>query len=82
MKNHWFGNITVDNIKEIANEVLHRLDGKKYTFVSVYEYKRYEPETRVHQVLENGTNGSPLSVYFDENRKYAGFNICDTYGVW
>ena len=58
------------------------MSGKSYTFVSVYEYKRYKPETRNNQELKNGTNGSPLSVWFGKDGTYAGFNFCDSYGVW
>lgn len=80
MKQNWFGNLTIDNTEEVAKHILNILDEKKFSFVSVYEYKRFEPETRLHQKLENGSNGSPLSVWTEDG--YAGFNFCDTYGVW
>jgi len=78
--NKWYGTITVENIEYVAGLILELLSGKSYTFVSVYEYKGFEPETRQNQRLENGNNGSPLSVYKENG--YAGFNFCDTYGVW
>lgn len=81
-KNNWYGTLTIDNIQEVADAILEKLSGKTYAFVSAYEYRRYEPETRLNQRLHNGTNGSPLSVYYGENGDYAGFNFCDTYGVW
>jgi len=78
--NEWYGVVTVNNIEDVANIIYDVLKGKTYTFVSVYEYKRYEPETRTNQQLKNGTNGSPLSVYKEDG--FAGFIFCDTYGVW
>jgi hypothetical protein len=78
----WYGTLSVNNIKEVANMIYTVLKGRKYSFVDVYEYRRYEPETRLNQCLKNGSNGSPLSIYFDDDNKYAGFNFCDTYGIW
>ncbi|SRR5258706_8789230 len=75
-----YGTVTISNIEEFANKALALLFGKNYTFVSVYEYKRFEPETRTGNHLVNGNNGSPLSTY--KENEYAGFNFCDTYGVW
>ena len=77
--------LTFGNIEFVANLILRMLSGKKYTFVSVYEYKNFVPETRLHQELKNGPNDSPLSIYFDTKSspsQFAGFNFCDTYGVW
>ncbi|HBI38182.1 MAG TPA: hypothetical protein DDY71_11105 [Spirochaetia bacterium] len=79
---NWFGTLTINNIELIANNILEILSGKKYIFVDVYEYLEYKPHTRINQKLENGSSGSPLSVYYDEHKKYAGFNFCDTYGIW
>lgn len=79
------GTLTIKNVEFVAKSVLEMLNAKRYTFVSVYEYKNFEPETRVHQELKNGTNGSPLSVWFDEKNvmpEFAGFNFCDSYGSW
>lgn len=77
--------LTLDNIEVTAKRILNMLYDKKYTFVCVYEYKNFVPETRVHQELRNGTNGSPLSIWFDEKNspsQFAGFNFCDSYGTW
>ena len=82
MRDNWFGTVTNENIEEIANKIFDMLKGKTYTFVEVYEYMRYEPKTRTSQKLENGTNGSPLSVWHSEDLTYSGANFCDTYGVW
>jgi len=79
---YFLNNLTVDNIEATAHDILDFLTGHKYSFVSAYEYKRFEPETKLHQSLENGTNGSPLSSWIGEDGKYGGFNFCDTYGVW
>lgn len=64
---HWYDTPSVNNIESIGEEILGFLSGHKYTFVEVYEYKRFKPETRLHQKLENGTNGSPLSSYISED---------------
>jgi len=82
MKDNWYGKITVENIEEVSLKILDMLDKKKYTFVEVYEYKKYRPETRLHQELENGSNGTSLSVWYSEDGTYAGSIFCDTYGVW
>lgn len=82
MSNNMYGTITVSNIEKFANAILEVLQGKKYSFAAAYEYKNYRPELRTNQQLENGRNGSPLSIYYGENNAYAGFHFVDTYGVW
>jgi hypothetical protein len=82
MKENWFGTVTNNNIVDIAQEILKRLSGKSYTWVECYEYRRFVPETRIHQHLVSGTNGSPLSIWFSDDGSYSGANFCDTYGVW
>jgi hypothetical protein len=66
------------------------LDGKKYTFVTVNSFfsrrdptdergfllSTNAPEVRTSQVM------AKVSVYHDDDGKYAGFNVSDTYGVW
>jgi len=81
-RTEWYGTLSVKNIEKVADMIYAVLKGRKYSFVDVYEYRRYKPETRLNQRLENGSNGSPLSIYFDDENRYAGFNFCDTYGVW
>ena len=85
MKNYnddnWYGTLNVDNIKAVAKTILKKLENNKYTFTSTYEYRSWSPESRVHQELKNGTNKSPLSVWFGKNNEYGGFNFCDSYGV-
>ena len=79
----FYGTLTTENIEEVANAILEKLAGKTYTFVSSNEYiGAYKPEVKINQHLENGNNGSPLSVWRGEDGRYAGFNFCDTYGVW
>ena len=78
---HWFGNLTVDNIEEVGKVALKMLNGKKYVFAAYHE-GCYSVEVRPDRSLENGTNGSPLSVWFGDNREHGRFNFCDTYGGW
>lgn len=80
----WHGGLTVDNIENVANMILRKLDGRKYCFAS-QNYGFMEEgalDVRTDQSLENNKKGSPLSVWFGENNEYAGFNFCDSYGVW
>ena len=82
MNDNWFGVMTVDNIEDIVGKLRELLTGKRYTFVSCYEYKRYEPEVRASQELKNGTSDDPFHVWYGENQEFGGFNVGDTYGVW
>lgn len=79
----FYGTLTTENIEEVANAILDKLTGKTYTFVSSNEYiGAYKPEVKTNQRLQNGNNGSPLSVWHSKDGRRAGFNVCDTYGVW
>lgn len=79
---NWFGVLTIENLKDVAQVAFKMLESKKYTFASCIESLDHM-DVRPDQSLENGTNGSPLSVWHDEiGDKYGGFNFCDTYGVW
>jgi len=83
--NHWSGTLGLENIQDVATAIEQKLCDKAYTFVSVYEYMNYKPETRINQRLVRGKNGSFMSLYFDDKNDpptFAGFNFCDTYGVW
>lgn len=81
------GGLTVENLETFAQAILEKLKGKKYVFTSWNEGSGYESSVNVRpdQYLENGNNGTPLSIFFDEKNDiphYAGFNFCDSYGVW
>jgi hypothetical protein len=97
LPNNWYGDVTIENIKEVAEKMKSILSGKRYTFVAVNMYGVAggwageqgqlisEPEVRTSQELKPGTNGDSLSVWFDKENSsptYAGFNFCDSYGVW
>ena len=81
-KNNWYGQVTNENISNVAQMILEKLEGRKYTWTESYEYAGFIPRTRVHQELENGTNGSPLSIWKSEELNHSGANFCDSYGVW
>lgn len=85
----WYGVQTIENTPEIVERLRDLLTGKKYTFVSTND--GFNPESRIgvdvrtDQKLENGTNGTPFSIWYDEKNdppRYCGFNVGDTYGVW
>lgn len=86
---NWFGTQTIENTPLIAKRLEHMLAGKKYTFASTND--GFQPDSRIgfevrpDQKLKNGTSGTPLSTWVDEEQdppRFAGFNFCDTYGVW
>jgi len=74
------GDVTVDNIEEIREMILEMLEDKTYTFVSVNDCFDFPHMTsvRTNQQMDDHRT----SVYYGENREYAGFNIADSYGVW
>jgi hypothetical protein len=78
----FYGTLSIENAEKISNKILSVLKDKKYIFVTVYEYRGYEPETRVNQELHNGNNGTLLNFWYGENKEYAGFYFCDSYGIW
>lgn len=78
----WAGMLTVENIEEVAKLIFSLLEGKSYTFVSVNEIFRFKPESRSGQKLEKVSKKDKINVWYGENKKYAGFNFEDTYGVW
>jgi len=72
------GDITLDNIKDVAEAIESVLDGKKYAFVASVGGEC--PRVRVNQELTQAP-----SVRYDTEAtppRFAGFNISDTYGVW
>jgi hypothetical protein len=76
----WSGTVTTKNIDKVC-ELMHKyLDGKKYTSVLCYEYKRYKPEVRLHQELREMTDGSTISVCH-HNENHSQLLHCDTYGM-
>lgn len=78
VNDRWYGILTPKNIEEVANFIQQMLLGKVYTFVSVYEYKNFVPETHTDQQLKSNR---PVSVFFHESGE-ASFTFSDTYGVW
>ena len=89
--NNWYGDVTLENIDQVAKMMLDVLKDKKYTFVAIGmggtddgQGRLYtRPDVRTSLELKNGNNGSPLHTYRDEEKgQYAGFNFGDTYGVW
>jgi len=80
----WSGMLTVKNIEQVANLLRHLLKEKRYTFIAANESFGFKPEVRTNQELKSGRAGNdPINVYYDEDSKrFAGFNICDSYGVW
>lgn len=83
-----FGNLTLDNLEDVAQKIYQKLKGQKYAFSSVNMMGNENnpgklisrPELRTSQEL----NGEP-SVYFDKEHtppEYGGFHFSDTYGVW
>jgi hypothetical protein len=80
-----YGTVYVGNVEEVGRAILEVLRGKPYTFVAANEYFGFKPKVRTGQRLREEGDGSPLSVHRDEDNdppRYAGFNFCDTYGVW
>lgn len=73
---HFNGMLTIENIEEVANMIVDILHDKQYVFVSANEFFDYKPDVRVNQKLKQDA----LSVWIEDG--YAGFNICDSYGVW
>ena len=80
---NWYGMLTVENIEKVAETLRQLLKEKKYTFVACNEGMDFKPEVRTGQQLKPSTKGDPINVYFDEeSKRFASFNVCDSYGVW
>lgn len=73
----WYGTLSVANIENVVKQINELLSGKSYSFVSAYEYRRFEPEIRTGQQLRD-----KYHLWYGDNNEYAGFNFSDTYGVW
>jgi len=79
---NWCGMLTVENIKQVVEVLRQLLSGKKFTFVICDEGRGFEPEVRTGQQLKPSTKDNSINVYYDEEKNFAGFNVCDSYGVW
>ena len=79
MWNEWYGTVNTDNVDFVAELIEKLLTGHKFTQVYCYEYKRYEPEVRLHQQLEGARDGVNVKVHHSEG--HANVTICDTYGI-
>jgi hypothetical protein len=83
----WHGTVNIGNIEEVASLIKALLTGKLFTTVHCYEYKRYEPEVRLHQRLEGGKGNENIVVIHHhkesdwEGAPFSQVIICDTYGV-
>lgn len=83
MNLNWYGMLTVENIERVADLLRQLLKGKRYTFVAANEFFGFKPEVRTNQELKPSTTGDPINVYYDKDgKRFAGFNVCDSYGVW
>lgn len=80
----WYGMLTVENIEQVADLVRQLLVGRTYTFVAANEYRDYKPQVRTNQHMTRSNAGDPVNVYYDESaeKRFAGFSVCDTYGIW
>jgi uncharacterized protein YoaH (UPF0181 family) len=80
---NWNGMLTVENIEQVAEVLRQLLKGKKFTFVACHEDNNFIPKARTCQELRSINGDDPISVYYDkESKRFAGFNACDSYGVW
>ena len=93
---NWYGMLTIDNIKGVVALFRQLLDGKRYTFVAVNMYGNENTPGRIVSKIDVRTSqevrhdkakyGETFTVWFDEQSdtppRFAGFNVCDTYGVW
>lgn len=77
---YWYGMLTTSNIHEVVERLRGLLTGRTYTFVAVNEGLGFVPDVRVRCTLTNGKSGEPFSVWGKDG--HAGFNVCDTGGVW
>lgn len=81
----WHGMLTVNNVEQVADLLRQLLTGKRYTFVAVNEFYGFKPEVRTSQKLKPKINSSnPINVYYDDTgaKRFAGFSVSDSYGVW
>jgi hypothetical protein len=76
----WYGMLTINNIEQVADLLRQLLSGKRYAFVSSNELFSFKPEVRTNQELKPS---DPINVYYDKDgKRFAGFNVYDSYGVW
>jgi hypothetical protein len=80
---NWRGMLTTKNIEQVADLLHQLLEGKSYTFTAKNERFGFRPEVRWHLRLSTRTtSGKAINVWHDEQGRFAGFNVSDTYGVW
>jgi len=79
---NWYGMLTVENIEDVCKLLEKMLVGKTYTFVASNEFHRFEPDVRTSQKMMPGSSGKPITFWYGDNKEYASFNVCDSYGVW
>ncbi len=82
----YYKTVTTKNIDEVAQKMREALEGNHFVVVHCYEYKRFEPEIRMHQQLgghrdsDGPGNGDNISVVHHGDA-HAQLILCDTYGV-
>ena len=85
---NWHGDVTIENIKEVASAIEKMLTGKRYTFVANNaDWSNEMPQVRTSQRIEPDkvTDKRGVNVWFDEKESppsLAWMNVADTYGVW
>ena len=73
----WSGKLTVHNIEDVADRIWRVIEGKPYTFVANNEaHGGLRPEVRVAQ------QASKIRTWYEEEKKFGGFHVDDSYGVW
>jgi hypothetical protein len=77
MITHWIGNLTIENVNEVADRLKELLIGKIYTFVSCNELDRFKPNVKTGQKLEDN---NPIRVWKGDYS--TGIHVNDSYGVW
>lgn len=80
---NWCGTLTVENIEQVADLLRRLLKGRQYRFVVTNEVFDFKPKVRINQELEPNKAGDSINVYYDKDEKrFAGFSVHDSYGMW
>lgn len=86
----WFGYLTVDNYKDVAERIRRMLTGKRYTFVAMNhafttEVQPPRLEARAGQRMKRARYnepGSEITIHDEGELGLYGFTVSDTYGIW
>jgi hypothetical protein len=84
LEHNWSGVLTVHNISQVVKLLRDRLTGKRFTFITAMDTNEYRPSARTDQALKPSVTGDPFVLWSrgSKDSESAGFNVCDTYGVW